>query len=303
MLKKYVKLKELAFQYGSESSNNLTQELKEYENTIITQSLKEKSIGLNISEIAHEKFIGLNPITITKFIYNSSNFRDYLKYAFIGKYYAKKLELIKTFIIILFGILGVIAFLIFKFNIFFIISIIILMILLVFILSKLKFGESYESFYDRTFLSLLCKSFYNFSFNINNITTITDEEIKEIYDKRYEKKTFKNNINFESPLSSGIILDLTLTKIVETRDKDGNRRKTEEKIFDGFYLKIEMLNSKIERLKGNKIKIRADESLFSSITEDTFKSIYEGEKEALTWTCNSVDEDAVFSEYFVKKSE
>lgn len=31
--------------------------------------------------------------------------------------------------------------------------------------------------------------------------------------------------------------------------------------------------------------------------------IYEGEKEALTWTCNSVDEDAVFSEYFVKKSE
>jgi len=40
-----------------------------------------------------------------------------------------------------------------------------------------------------------------------------------------------------------------------------------------------MLNSKIERLKGNKIKIRADESLFSSITEDTFKSIYEGEKE------------------------
>ena len=96
MLKKYVKLKEIAFQYGSEAANNLTQELKSYESATISQNLNEKSIGLNISEIAHEKFIGLNPINITKFIYNSSNFRNYLKYAFIGKYYAKKLELIKT---------------------------------------------------------------------------------------------------------------------------------------------------------------------------------------------------------------
>jgi hypothetical protein len=31
--------------------------------------------------------------------------------------------------------------------------------------------------------------------------------------------------------------------------------------------------------------------------------IYEGKKETLVWSCNSVDEEAVFSEYFVKKSE
>ena len=31
--------------------------------------------------------------------------------------------------------------------------------------------------------------------------------------------------------------------------------------------------------------------------------IYEGKKETLVWSCNNVDEEAVFSEYFVKKSE
>ena len=29
--------------------------------------------------------------------------------------------------------------------------------------------------------------------------------------------------------------------------------------------------------------------------------IYEGKREALDWHCNSVDEEAVFGEYFVKK--
>lgn len=267
MVKKLVKFKEKAFEYGTNAIGSLKGEFDLYLEGLLSEDTIEYQ----------KKFIGLNVIDITNWIYNNAKFYEYLEYSFLGKYYERKLNLIKWLIILLAVLIGTIVYLIIGYGLIFLIACLILLIIAIIIFKKLKTGETYKSYYDRTLLSFLL-GIYNISFSISKTSTLTDDELNKIIDNRYDKKTAKNDMSFNSNLSTGKILDLELIRITEYKDKNGNVVKNNSKIFDGFYLNLKINNNK-SLLRGNSIQIRADESVFSSITEDTVKGIYENQRD------------------------
>ena len=267
MINKLVELKEKSFEYGSKIFNELKQELKKYISTQISGD----------NEAYTQKFIGLNVVDITNWLYNNSKFYEYLEYSFLGKYYEKKINLIEGIIILIALLIGILMYCLFGLGWIFIIICALLILTLIFVFSKFKTGEPYKAYYNRTMLELLL-SIYGISFSISNNSNLTDEELKKIITNTYTKKTTKNNMIFNGNLLNGNILDLELTRTTQYKTKSGETRKKTEKIFKGFYLKIKTNNNK-NMLRGNTIKIKADENILSSIAEDTVKGIYESQKD------------------------
>lgn len=282
MLSKIVKKKEYAFKKGTYYMDNLKQDCFNYAKDTIYNDLSSKGFSNLSNEVMSEimnKYIGLNVDEITKYIYNNNNFDEYLKYSFLGKYYERRITLIQWIIIILFILMGVGIYFIFGLGIVFGILVFLLIIGLLLIFKfLLKSGESYKSYYNRTMLSLLLSIYGNINFNIDGYNSLTDDELKLVMNDIYDKKNIKNNINFSGFNCNGNILDLELIRTIESRDKNGNVTKRDDKIFDGFYLKIN-INNVQNVLRGNSIRIRADENVFSSITEDTVRGIYESQRE------------------------
>lgn len=266
-IKKWVKRKEEAFKYGTNCINNLQGLYDGYVNNQLGED--KKSYG--------DKFIGLNVIDVTNWLYRNDLFYEYVKYSFIAKFYEKKLNFIKFLIIFVDLFLGIISYVIFDLGLIFTISFIILVLALIIIFKILKFGESYSSYYKRTFLSFLL-GIYGISFTLNKSGSLLDDEINEIVRQRYDKKKITSSMDFKNSFINGKITELSLIKVLQKRDNNGNVRKQEEKIFDGFYLKINVNNNN-NLLRGNTIKILADENMLSSLTEDTVKGIYESQKE------------------------
>ena len=266
MISKLVKKKEKAFSLGVEYFNLFKAEFNEYS----MQSVSKELVN---------RFIGLNVFDVTKYMYNNNNFYEYLKYTFLGKYYGKKIALIEWLIIILFVLIGVVLYFIFGLGVVFAISVIVLFIGL-FIIFKffIKTGETYSSYYNRTMMQFLYGVYGNLSFGLSSTAYVSDDELKVIIDNTYDKKSSKNNLSFNGNVCNGNISDLELIRVIETKNKDGGTTKRDDKIFDGFYLKITTSNN-FNMLKGNTIKIRSDENILSSLAEDTVKGIYESDKE------------------------
>ena len=266
-MKKWIKMKEKSFKHGEEIINKLQNELTAYIDNLLGEEKRNFK----------DKFIGLNVIEITNWLYSNDLFYEYINYSFIAKYYEKKLNFIKIIIIVITLLIIGITYLILNFGIVFIILCIIIGIISILILTKLNTGESYESYYNRTLLSFLMK-IYDIEFTINNNNNLTDDEIKEIIYNSYDKKITNNSLNFKNNLLEGKISELELIKTFKQKDKNGNVKKYDKNIFDGFYLKINIKNNN-NILRGNTIKIIADENIISSLAEDTVKGIYESQKE------------------------
>ena len=263
MLAKWVKKKTEAFKEG-------------------TKKFEEFWIGYNTYFRAKsnqsDKHIGLNVIDVTNFIYNSGLFYDFVYFSIIGKKYERKILLFEVLIIVLAIILDVIAYLYFKLGLLYWIITVLLVVVLFIIFKFLETGEGYHDYYNRTMKSFILNLYPGTKYESKGNIGIKNEEISSIITQSFDETSFKNNVSFGNTLFNGNILDMTLTDIREVRDKNGNTRKERTEIFDGFYLKIN-INNNVNRLRGNTIKIKADESLFSSITEDTVKGIYESDKE------------------------
>ena len=278
MLSKLVKNKEEAFKNGTEIINDLRQEFFIYSKDLISKNLMDVGIN-NLSETDNNRYIGLNVIDVTSYIYNSPKFYEYLKYSFLGKYYNRKISNIELLIILLFVLIGVVIFFIFGFGVIFIISAIALLLGALAILHFVfKTGENYVSYYNRTFLQFLLEIYSDLGFTINNNKSLTNGELDIIIDNSYDKKECKNNIDFSGNLYSGNILDLRLIRTTKKKNGNGSVTEHDDMIFDGFYLKIDTVNNH-NVLRGNTIKIRCDENIFSSLAEDTVRGIYESNRE------------------------
>ena len=156
MLNKLEKLKKKAFEDGSSEIINLENALASYISNQTSDDTKEYV----------DKFIGLNAIEITDWLYEQSAFHNYMQYSFLGKYYEKKIDLIKSSIILIAVLIGIILYLIFKIGIIFIVGCIALIVLLIIIFEKFETGESYDSYYKRTIYKFLLE-IYGIGFNIN----------------------------------------------------------------------------------------------------------------------------------------
>ena len=269
MLSKLVKKKEYFYICGEKYFNIFR---NEYQNYVCTQ--------MNVfgeQQSLKDKFIGLNVFEVTDYIYKNNNFYEYLKCAFIAKKYEKKVNLIQWIIILFFILIGIGFYFIFGITIKFFIAVIVLFLILMLIFKfLLKTGEPYKSYYNRTMLLFLLDVYHNLNFNMNGSNLVSDEELRLIIDKHYDKKKILNDMNFGGTFCSGNIFDLELIRIQEKRNKDGSVSKYDDKIFDGFCLKINT-NNNFNMLRGNIIKIRSDENIMSSLAEDTVKGIYESQ--------------------------
>jgi len=265
MLKKLVKRKLNAFAKGT----SIIEDLK-----IEHQEKVKNARGDDL----YANFIGLNAIDTTSFVYESNTFYEYLKYAFVGKYYDRKISTIKTLIACFFILLGVLTYIFLGHRTLTYIIDVVLLVVMIIVLVKLKTGESYSSFYNRTFLTFLCNTYINPVFDFSTLKTADDEDLRQIIRYSYDKKFVTGPIGFQGTKCDGLVTDLRLVSTSKVRDRDGNTREVDTTVFDGFYLKIDVPNH-VDLLKGNVIRIRADENIFSAIAEDTIKGIYESEKE------------------------
>lgn len=284
IISKLVKLKEKSFEYGTAALNELRNEYKGYISSMLSKSLTDASsmVGVNLSGASEQmgnNFIGLNSIEATNYIYNHSKFYEYLKYSFLGKHYEKKLNLLTWLVILIAVLIGVIIYVIFGMGIIFGLSVIGL-IIATYLIFKFFFktGESYKSYYNRTMMDLLYNLYPNVSYSYSEKSYLSSDEIKEIIDETYTKSNFGNSLSFSGEIANGNILDMKLIKTIERRNQNGTVTKTDETFFDGFYLKINV-NHENKMLRGNTIKIKADENVFSSLTEDTVRGIYESSLE------------------------
>ena len=262
-----VKMKEKAFEYGTNLINALKQEIE--------ATISQRTNAYSDEE--KKKFIGLNAIDVANLIYNNPKFYEYLKYSFLAKHYQSKINLIEWIIVLVAVLFGILSYVFLGFKMIFIIIAIILVVVVVIVFAKLKTGESYKSYYNRTMLDFIL-NIYEANFSVNKKLNVTDSELRIITHNSFDKKTLKNKMNFVSELYDGNILDVELVKTVKHRDRDGNVVKNDSKVFDGFYLKINV-NSHINMLKGNTVSIIADENILSSLAEDTVKGIYESKRE------------------------
>lgn len=154
----------------------------------------------------------------------------------------------------------------------------IILIVMYFVTKILNTGESYKSYYERTFLDLILNSFNKMSFTLDTTRQLNEGEIDSIINILYNKPITSDNLNFISDISNGNICNLKLVYEKQRTNKEGRTIKNSETVFDGFYIKSN-LTKNYGKLKGNTIKIKADESLFSSLTEDTIKGVYESDLE------------------------
>ena len=264
--RKIITRKAEAFKNGTRIISELKIDFDNYYNQTIGDSINK------------ENYIGINPIDITKFIYNNDKFYEYVKYSFLGKHYEKQLTLLYLIIVLIALIIDIILYFIFKFGLIFIISTVLLGSIIFIIFAFMGKDESYSNYYNRTMVNFILSIYNNLNFKLDRNKTLLDNDIKQIIYNLYDKKKFNNNISFNCSLASGNIIDMNLIKTRNIKDNNGNIRKKDEEIFDGFYLKINTANNN-NLLRGNTIRIKADENILSSMAEDTVKGMYESNLE------------------------
>ena len=245
--------------------------------------IMENSVVKNYENKISNNFMGLSAIDVTKTIYNNSNFYDYLKYSFLGKYFQKKIDFYKKIIMILALIIIGLLYLLLGMGIPLIIISIILIIASLFIIKQIDKSETYKSYYNRTMCNIVLGSFKDSTFTLNT-ETLTDADISQIISKKYTKKENKNMISYTGKYGFGNISDLKLIETVERQNKQtGEITKSDVEVFEGFRIKINF-NKSMNKLRGNVIKIRDDEGVISSVTEDTINGIFDNK---LDYTFNS----------------
>lgn len=218
------------------------------------------------------------PISYFESIYTNTNFKEYVKYAFVAKKYQVIID--KTFGISL-GIvlvLSILLYLLFHNIIVSIIFFAVLAILLMIANATLTKGESYNDFYNRTVYDLIFSILPGYTVNINKNLSFIKEDIERLVKFNFDSYQATNSLSFHNDYLNGELYNLILKKEKKTRNSDGNYTTSMEDVFNGFSITLNYKNS-FNFLQGAIIKIRDDDNFLSAISEDTIQSIYQSDKE------------------------
>lgn len=219
------------------------------------------------------------PKEMLDLLYNSNEYRNFVIDSLVLKKICKKIFSLQlsVFLTLLFALFATLAFIkLTALKIIF--SIILIFIGFIFFFS-FKTGKSYQQYYNETMVQILNMAV--------NEYTITSKEKNTLFDKNfinnhlnihYDKYSMNYNCKFESQYEVGDEFELTLTDIVETKDKDGNTTKKEETVFDGFSI-VSRNKQPHSVLNGSIIKIRDDHNIASALLEDTVNSIIQSKKD------------------------
>lgn len=269
-VKRLVELKTEAFKEATGYSETVLRDVKQQVASV--ENVREDVSGLDTSFTTNDsRFMGKEVVGMSEFIYNHPSLYDYMKYAFLGNYYDNKILRIYFLIILALILALVLVVYLFGVGIIFIISLILAAIAFYFLVLKGDTGESYKKFYDRTFRKIVFSALAPCSYSFNKYN-LSDEELKKIFDKPFTRKKIGETINFDCDMSFGDLFDLEIENDVVTKEKDGSIRTSTTKAFSGLAASIKLRNS-YNKLRGNSINISSDETLFSSLTEDTFNGM------------------------------
>ena len=222
--------------------------------------------------------IKYNPIKYSQNLYNSITYKFFVKYAFVVKRYQKHIDSLKFVSFLITFLISAILYLLTKKIIISIILFAVLSILILIILKTISEGKSYYEFYDEYITKIISKVINDFSFMPGEKKDITREYITNNINKMFHIYSLDNLYKFDSSHSFGEIFNLKLERELESEKADGTKTIKKEMVFDGINISINYKNA-FNFLKGAIIEIRDDESLFSSITEDTVHGIYQKDNE------------------------
>lgn len=320
---KMVKTKEIAIEKANEAYSSLqseidkkNQELKEEYDNQLTKEQKESQTSFNNIFITPKQYLDN--------IYNSIDFKEYLKYALVIKSIDRKMSSIKLGILFIALVLAILIIVVMHPGI---LSFIIAGILfggVTILMLKEKTGISYSEYYMDTMSKLLISILPGYRFdeiekssNQQNNTVqrnisgysryyttsniLNTDELKKHIDKVFDYYKENNTLLYSCPVAAGGMCDLEIIKKETTVNREtGKEEVRDETIFDGFYIKNK-IKDKANLLNDFIIEIREDENFFSSLTEDTAQAIYKSDKNFMfnseelnkALDCKIKDENAV----------
>lgn len=254
-----------------------------YYNSLITdvnshiQSKLQGKLG-GVPENRVPELIKTTPDDFTNYIYSNENFKSYAKYSFLVKYFQKKISTILMIILILSILVGVGVFLFTRNIIITIIVAIVLVLLNIFISKKIDPYESYSEFYKRTMYNLIFNILDGVSVKYSTVNSINKQEVSPFVKEYFTEIDVDNYKTFSGELFNGKMFNLSLKKEIKQTRNDGSKSTTKEEVYDGFMLDINYENS-FKNLDLASIRITADETLLSSLAEDTINSIYQSDRD------------------------
>lgn len=227
------------------------------------------------------------PNEMLESLYNSKEYEDFVVDSLVLKKFCDKITIIK--LVVTFLLLGALV-AIFAFiglNLLGIILAVVVVAFMILFFYLFKEGKSYNEYYVDTMTKILGMAVSEYSISKRNrknknvqsrYEVINKDYINRNIDMAYDKYEVDHNCSFESKYEMGEDFDLKLIDVVETRDRDGNTRRSEQTIFDGFSI-VSRNKQPHNVLNGSVIKIRADHNLLSALTEDTVNSMVQSKRE------------------------
>ncbi len=285
---KSINIKNEAIKEADKYYEQLKKEIQQNENSIQQQYEEELTEEQKRNMSIFNKVV-LTPKQYLDFIYNSGNFKNYLKNILVVKKIDKKIISILSAIMIAMLAFAVLLVILMEHNVASIILALIIVIVAFGIVCGIKKGRSYKEYYNATMSKLMVSilSPYKFEENSNSKNSnyyltkniLTKEELEKHFSELFDSFNEFNTLLYTSPESNGGMCDLEIFKKVENHNQQtGKTTEVNELIFDGIYIKNNMRN-KSNILNKYIIEIREDENLFSALAEDTINSFAHSEKD------------------------
>lgn len=256
---------------------NLFDDISKEDENIVNSNLA--SVGVtgdsSVANQLKEYVLKYTPISYSDYIYNNSNFKNYIKYGCVAKRCQKRINFIRNIFIALILLLGIGSFLLLKNIVLPVIITLVSLIIFIIIFKRIFSGETYDNFYKRTMYPIIYKVLDNFQyFNVNK--DMFQIPLNSFVNKTFNKQEISNKKRFGSDFCDCEIFDLKLINNV-TKTTNWQTTTTSDKVFDGFSLSM-VYKTNFNKLKGAKIEIREDDNLLSSVAEDTIDSIFESNR-------------------------
>ena len=229
------------------------------------------------------------PKEMLDLLYTSKEYEEFVVDSLVLKKICDKITIIKLIVTLLCfcAIAAIFAFI--GLNILGIILTVLVVAFMIIFFVLFKEGKSYNEYYAETMTRILGMAVSEYSISKrnkkkknNNVQSryevINKDYINRNIDIAYDKYEVDHNCSFESNYEMGEDFDLKLIDVVEHKDSEGNTRRSEQTIFDGFSI-VSRNKQPHSVLNGSVIKIRADHNLLSALTEDTVNSMVQSKRE------------------------
>lgn len=280
---KVVKIKNDYLKKGEEFFNSVLVQMKQQSLDIARTDdiLTNVKTTDEYKEEFDNDFIGINPVDYCKNMYGNAEFKKYVESCFVIKKCQLTMSIIKIIIFILALGIGLLTYFLSK-NI--ILTVVVAVILLIIVLFLYSFlfkgdGEDYNKFYKRTYYQLIFGILgKDFTCSYLEKDSTYNSELRSFVKFDFDIVKASEKKQFKSSYCNGSLYNLVLQQKHQHKNSNGQTTTSTETVLDGFNLDLIYLKP-YNTLGDIVIKIREDENILSSLTEDTVNSMIHNDKD------------------------